>query len=98
MKKSISDLILTILIGSAILIAGLSNDADGKSFAADYFEKGYCEFSQSQAEFFSEDNHNSEFWSKFRESVMPDEKNPPSNHAGNDNTEAQQKFPGDKKN
>ena len=93
MKKSVSNLILTILLGSAILTAGISSGADGKSL-----ENNFEKFSFGQENFSAGNDHNSEFWSKFRESVMPDEKNTPSNRVGNDNAEPQQKFPRDKKN
>ena len=84
MKKSITNFISVLLIGTAILIAGFSSDADGKSFSV-----------SSQADYYSNDagKHNSEFWSKFRESVMPDEKNPSSDYAGNENPEPKQKNP-----
>ena len=89
MKKSINNFILTVLIGSAIIIAGLSLDAEGKSF-----EENYSELSFNQSVFSAgSDNHNSEFWSKFRESVMPDEKNPSSNFTGNDNPNPEPKKP-----
>lgn len=84
MKSSVKNFILATLIGSAILIAGFSSNADGKSF-----ERNDCAFAVSnQSDFYSNDagKHNSEFWSKFRESVMPD-KNPSSDFAGNDNPE-----------
>ena len=85
MKSSVKNFILATLIGSAILIAGFSADADGKSF-----ERNDCVFAVgSQEDFYSNDagKHNSEFWSKFRESVMPNDKNPSSDFAGNDNPE-----------
>ena len=79
MKKSVKNFILVMLIGSAILVAGLSSDADGKCV------DNYCELSAgSQIEFFADD---SEFWNKFRESVMPDDKNTSSDYTGNDNPE-----------
>ena len=84
MKKSVKNFILVMLIGSAILVAGLSSDADGKCV------DDYCELSAgSQIEFFADDagKHNSEFWNKFRESVMPDDKNTSSDYTGNDNPE-----------
>ena len=83
MKTSITNFILIMLIGSAILIAGFSSDADGKSFTL-----------TGQTDFYSNDagKHNSEFWSKFRESVMPDEKSS-SDYAGNDNPEPKPKKP-----
>ena len=84
MKNSITSFILIVLIGSAFLIAGFSSNADGKSLEKNNFSMN------SQTDFYSNDagKHNSEFWSKFRESVMPDEKNTSSDYAGNDNPES----------
>lgn len=83
MKKSITNFISILLIGAAILIAGFSSEADGRS----------CSIS-SQTDFYSNEagKHNSEFWSKFRESVMPDDKNH-SDYTGNENPDPKQKQP-----
>ncbi len=89
MKRSVKNFILVTLLGSAILVAGLSSDADGRNS-----EKNYYEFSaRSQIEFFADDagKHNSEFWNKFRESVMPDDKNNSSDYTGNDNPDPSSK-------
>ena len=84
MKKSITNFISILLIGAAILIAGFSSSADGRSCSV-----------TGQADFYSNDagKHNSEFWSKFRESVMPDDKNSASDYAGNENPEPKPKKP-----
>ena len=89
MKTSVKNFILMMLIGSAILIAGLSSDADGRSLDRNNFSMN------SQTDFYSNDagKHNSEFWSKFRESVMPDDKKTSSDYAGNDNPDPKPKKP-----
>ena len=75
MKRSVRNLIFTALIGSALFIAEFP-DAEGKSYS-----ENICETStRNQSAIFlsSEKNgrNNSDFWSKFRDSVMPDDKTP----------------------
>ena len=78
MKRSVGNLIFAALMGSAVFVAGLSSSANGKSF-----DQNFCEIStenQTAISFSATNNgnkHNSDFWSKFRDSVMPDDKNPP---------------------
>ena len=83
MGRLAKNLIFAILMVSAVGVADLSSASDtGKNFSNyDKFQITEKKFLEMPAE------NNSEFWSKFRESVMPDdskkdkmpnyEKNPP---------------------
>ena len=88
MKKSTRNFILMMLLGSAMIVAGLASDADGRNFS-----------SSQQIMCLSNDagKHNSEFWNKFRESVMPEEK-PSSDFTGNENPEPNHKKSSPEKN
>ena len=84
MKRSVKNLILAMLMGSALLIAGLSASANSECYeiySAEIFvhENISVEYHANDAH-----NHNSDFWDKFRESVMPDERNQPEDHRGNE--------------
>ena len=83
MKKSTRNFILIMLLGSAMIVAGLASEVDGRSFSA-----------SQQTVFLANDagKHNTEFWNKFRESVMPEEK-PSSDFTGNENPEPNNKKP-----
>ena len=75
MNRSVKNFILTALLGSALLVAGLSSDARGNSYGENFSEVS----TRNQTVTFSESKggkSDSEFWSKFRDSVMPNEKNP----------------------
>lgn len=83
MGRLAKNLVFAVLIISAVSVAGLSSASDGKT------DFSYCDKIQCAEKNFVDTpaDNNSEFWSKFRESVMPDdsrkdkspnyEKNPP---------------------
>ena len=74
MNRSVKNFILAVLIGSALFVAGLSSNANG-NFHSDNLGEVSTK-SQTVCFLESKGNRDSEFWSKFRDSVMPDEKNP----------------------
>ena len=70
-------------MGSALLIAGLSASANSECY--EIYSTDVLIQENISVEYYANDapNHNSDFWDKFRESVMPDDKQPPENHGGN---------------
>lgn len=75
MKSSVRNLILVALMSSALLIASFSS-ANG------ICHENFKTQEKIIVKYNSEGNpeRNSEFWDKFRESVMPDDKSPSGNH------------------
>lgn len=69
MGRLAKNFIFVVLITSAVCVADLSSASDGEKNFSDYNEFQFTEknFAEMPAE------NNSEFWSKFRESVMPDD-------------------------
>ncbi|MBR6014010.1 MAG: hypothetical protein IK062_09570 [Selenomonadaceae bacterium] len=69
MGRTAKNLISALLIISALCAADFSSASDGEKNFSDYQELQFTEknFTDMPA------NDNSEFWSKFRESVMPDD-------------------------
>lgn len=62
------NLIIAVLIGSAMFVAGLSAASDGRANFTNYHE---VETKMTPTVNYEE--RDSEFWSKFRESVMPED-------------------------
>ena len=69
MERVAKNLIIAMLIGSALFVAGLSSASDGRANCTNYHEIETKSTSFTQ----KSDEKDSEFWSKFRDSVMPDE-------------------------
>ena len=68
MERVAKNLIIAVLILSAVFVAGLSSASDGKANYSNYHEI------ETKTTFKTNlDEKDSEFWSKFRESVMPDD-------------------------
>lgn len=68
MERLAKNLIIAVLIGSAMFVAGLSAASDGRTDCPNYHE-----IETKMTATTDYDEKNSEFWSKFRESVMPDD-------------------------
>lgn len=68
MGRLAKNLIIAMLILSAMFVAGLSAASDGRANCTNYHE---VETKMSIVT--NSEERDSEFWSKFRESVMPDD-------------------------
>lgn len=68
MERMAKNLIIAVLIGSAVFVAGLSAASDGRANCTNYHELEVQATTENKAA-----ENNSEFWSKFRDSVMPDD-------------------------
>ena len=68
MGRLAKNLIIAVLILSAMFVAGLSAASDGRATCPNYHE-----VETKMTVTTNLDERDSEFWSKFRESVMPDD-------------------------
>ena len=68
MERVAKNLIVALLIGSAMFVAGLSAASDGRANCPNYHEIDTKTMAENKS-----GEKDSEFWSKFRESVMPDD-------------------------
>lgn len=68
MERVAKNLIIAVLIGVAMLVAGLSAASDGRANCTNYHE-----IETKMNDTVNYEERDSEFWSKFRESVMPDD-------------------------
>ncbi len=77
MKRSVKNLIIAVLIVSALIVAGLSSNASGM----DYKKKHSEELANQQIVINvstqnNDDKRDSAFWSRFRDSVIPNDRTP----------------------
>ncbi len=68
MERVAKNLIIAVLIGSALFVADLSAASDGRGNCRNYHE---VETKMTLTNRYEE--RDSEFWSKFRDSVMPED-------------------------